>query len=279
MTRFADLHIHTHYSDSTASPQEGIQEAIKAGLQGIAITDHDTMEGVLPAQHAAQGFDLEIIPGIELSSEWENKDIHILGYFLDGDNEAFRVQLDKIQESRIERIKKMIEKLKSLGVHNVHFEEVFSLTESKSVGRPHLAKILLDKGWVGSIREAFDRYIGEEGPAYVTKYKLTPYEAIQLIRKAGGIAVMAHPMFTQKDELLPGFITAGMQGIEVYYPSCSKTTIAFYEGLAQKYHLIPTGGSDFHGKLKPDTYLGKKKVSYEIVERLKKLKELNSKSV
>ena len=279
MSRFADLHIHTHFSDSSSSPQEVVGEAIGADLYCIAITDHDTIDGVIPAQRAAEGHDLEVIPGIELSSEFSQKDIHILGYFVDCEDPALRQKLDEIQESRITRMKGMIQKLKEQGIHNIEFEDVMSRTEAKSVGRPHLATVLFEKGWVGSLREAFDKFIGEECPAYVGKYKQTPYEAIDLIRKAGGISVMAHPMITQKDELIPSFVDAGLQGIEVYYPNYSNNSISFYEGLAKKYNLVTTGGSDAHGKARPGTFIGKRKIPYEIVEQLKRLKEANAKSL
>lgn len=278
MNRFADLHIHTHFSDSTSSPQEVVTEAVKAGLQCIAITDHDTIDGVLPTQEAARGLDLEVILGIEFSSEYEGKDIHILGYLLDSANEDLQNELNLIQESRMSRIRSIIEKLKGQGIDNIDFDEVFARTESNSVGRPHLAAIMVEKGWVGSLREAFDKYLGEECLAYVPKFNQTPFDVIRLIRGAGGVAVMAHPMITQKDELIPGMVEAGMQGIEVYYPNYSNNTVSFYEKLAQKYDLVTTGGSDFHGKARSGTFIGKKKIPYEIVEKLKELKEKNSKN-
>lgn len=276
MNRFADLHIHTHFSDSSSSPQEVVSEAVKAGVHCIAITDHDTVDGVHPTQEAAQGIDLEVIPGIEFSSEFEGKDIHILGYLIDCANSDLRRDLDLIQESRMARIREIIEKLKGQGINNIDFDEVFVRTESKSVGRPHLAAIMVEKGWVATMREAFDKYLGEECQAYVSKFKQSPAEVIKLIRKSGGVAVMAHPMITQKDELIPGMVEAGLQGIEVYYPNYSNNTVSFYEKLAAKHGLVTTGGSDYHGKVRQGTHIGKKRVPYEIVEKLKELKDKNS---
>lgn len=251
------------------SPREIVQGSIPAGLTCLSITDHDTVDGIDPAISAAKDFDIEVIPGIELSAEMAGKDIHILGYFLDHQNKTFILELQQIQEARQDRIRQMIQNLKKQGIDNIDFEEVASLARSKSVGRPHLAMMLQKKGWVGSIRGAFDKYIGEDCLAYVEKFKQTPYEAIGLIRKFGGVAVLAHPMVTLRDELIPSFVDAGLSGLEVFYPNQSSSIIKYYQGLAVKYNLIMTGGSDFHGENKDNTYLGKSKVSYQIVEDLK----------
>ncbi len=269
--RFADLHIHTHYSDGSLSCAEVIQGAVQAGLSCISITDHDTIEGVGPARREAEQFSLEVVPGIELSSEWEGKDIHILGYFLDCQSDILKSALDKIQDARIHRIQEMIQKLKSQGIDNISLEEVCALSQSKSVGRPHLASVLHKKGWVSSLRAAFDKYLGEDCPAYTPKYKQSPYQAIDLIRRSGGVAVLAHPVVTNKDELIAGFVEAGLKGLEVYYPNVPATTISYYENIARKYNLIMTGGSDAHGAVKDNTFIGKVKVPYRIVEQLRQL--------
>ena len=269
--RFADLHIHTHYSDGSLSCAEVIQGAVQAGLSCISITDHDTIEGVGPAKREAQPFPLEVVPGIELSSEWEGKDIHILGYFLNCESDFLKSELEKIQHARIRRIQEMIQKLKSHGIDNISLEEVCALSQSKSVGRPHLASVLHKKGWVSSLRAAFDKYLGEDCPVYVPKYKQSPYQAIDLIRRSGGVAVLAPPVLTNKDELIAGFVDAGLKGLEVYYPNVSATTISYYENIARKYNLIMTGGSDAHGAVKDNTFIGKVKVSYEVVEQLRQL--------
>lgn len=269
MTKWADLHIHTYYSDSTSSPQEVVDDAVAAGLSCIAITDHDVIDGIDPVKSAAEPHGLEVIAGIELSSELNGKDIHILGYGFDYNSSPLVDKLHDIQQARIERIKKMIEKLKSLGIDNITFEDVAAKTRSDSVGRPHLAMVLQEKGWVSSMRAAFDKYIGEGGPAYFTKYNQTPFEAIKLITDSGGVAVMAHPMYTQKDELISQFVKGGLGGLEVYYPNCTETVLKFYKNLASKYNILATGGSDAHGKAKTHTYIGKTQIPYELVEALK----------
>ena len=265
----ADLHIHTYFSDSVSSPQEVVDEALKAGLSCISITDHDIVQGVAPTIQAALPHAIEVVPGIELSSEFENCDIHILGYFIDYQKGPLLEKIDIFLDARMERMKKMIMNLKGLGVNNIEFEEVCALTHSRAVGRAHLAFLLQQKGWVPNIKSAFEKYIGQGCPGYAPKHKQTPFEAIELIRSCGGVAVMAHPMQTQKDELIPRFAAAGLRGLEVYYPNCMNTVTEFYERIAKKNNLIATGGSDAHGKIKPYTYVGKKTVPLEVVEQLR----------
>jgi 3',5'-nucleoside bisphosphate phosphatase len=273
MNGTADLHIHTYFSDSTSSPQEVVDDALKAGLACIAITDHDIVEGVSPTIEAACSHDLEVVPGIELSSEIENCDIHILGYFIDYQKGPLFEKIDVFLDARMERMKTMILNLKGVGVNNIEFEEVCALTKSRAVGRAHLAVLLQQKGWVSNIKSAFEKYLGPGCPGYAPKYKQTPFEAIELIRSSGGVAVMAHPMLTQKDELIPRFAAAGLKGLEVYYPNCMDTVTQFYERIAQKNNLIATGGSDAHGKAKSYTYVGKKTVPLDVVEQLRQAKE------
>jgi len=163
----------------------------------------------------------------------------------------------------------MIDKLKRMGIDNITPEEVCKLAHSNSVGRPHLATVLQEKGWVQSNQEAFNKYLADDAAAFVPKFKQSPAEAIQLIREAGGIAVLAHPMLTKVDELIPGFVEAGLGGIEVYYPNTKDAVIQFYESQAHKHSLIMTGGSDAHGTVKKHTYVGKIKIPYELVNKLK----------
>jgi len=271
--KFADLHIHTHYSDSSLSPTEVVQEALENGLSCIGIADHDTLEGIDHVKKAAEGHDLEVLDGIELSSESHNQEIHILGYLFDAHSDFFHEQLIKMQQARIERMKLMIEKLLKVGVNNISLEEVSDLTKSDALGRMHLAMILQRKGWVKTPQQAFDKYLGEGECAYVKKFEQTPQEAIKLIREAGGVAVMAHPMATQRDEIIPSLVKAGLQGIEAFYPNCSPLVTEYYVNIAKKHHLVLTGGSDSHGAGKLNTFIGKMKIPYELVEELKKIKE------
>jgi predicted metal-dependent phosphoesterase TrpH len=272
MAGTADLHIHTYYSDSTSSPQEVVDEALKTELSCIAITDHDIVQGVGPTVEAAKQHPLEIVPGIELSSEFENCDIHILGYFIDHQQGPLFDKIDVFLDARMERMKKMIMNLKAVGVDNIEFEEVCALTHSRAVGRAHLAMLLQQKGWVPNFKAAFEKYIGPGCPGYAPKYKQTPFEAIELIRSSGGVAVMAHPMLTQKDELIPRFVAAGLKGLEVYYPNTINTVTQFYERIALKNGLIATGGSDAHGSAKTYTYVGKRTVPVDIVDQLRMAK-------
>lgn len=269
MQQFADLHIHTYYSDSTSSPLEVVEYARKEGLNCIAITDHDTVEGIKPAIEAAKKYDIEVISGIELSASVNSRDVHILGYMFDyNDNELVR-HLNKIQEFRLGRMRKMIDKLAQLGIDEIEFKDVAELAHSNSLGRPHLAQVLVNKGIVSNIKSAFDKYLGDGAPACVEHFKQTPKEAIDLIHKYGGVAVLAHPMLTRVDELIAQFTKDGLDGLEAYYPNNSKQITEFYCGLARKYNLFPTGGSDAHGDAKKHTFVGKMKIPYELVECMK----------
>lgn len=265
----ADLHIHTYYSDSTSSPQEVIDDAKKAGLSCISITDHDVLDGLAPTLEAATLSGVEVIPGIELSSEFEGKDIHILGYFVEYATGILRDKCELFLDARMERMKQMLINLKAVGIDDISFDEIKALTKSRAVGRAHLAWVLINKGHVGSFREAFDKYIGEGCPGYAPKFKQTPFEAIDLIHQAGGLAVMAHPMLTQKDELIPRLVAAGLDGLEVYYPNCTQSVTNFYEHQAKKHGLLLTGGSDAHGAAKNYTWVGKTSIEYNYVDAMK----------
>jgi 3',5'-nucleoside bisphosphate phosphatase len=270
VSQFADLHIHSCFSDGSDAPEEIVAKAQNQGLVAIALTDHDTVAGVLPAIEAGRRCGLEVIPGIEFSTEVANRDIHILGYFLDIRYPELHEQLARFQKVRRERIVKMVEQLNRLGVDNISADEILEKNPEAAIGRPHLAAQLLKKGWVKDIPMAFEKYLAEDAPAYVPKYKQTPFEAIALIRRAGGVAVLAHPMITNRDELIPQMIEAGLAGIEVYYPNCPPHVSEFYQKLAHKHGLALSGGSDYHGESKNYIYVGKVCVPYEWVEELKK---------
>ncbi len=269
MTKLADLHIHTYYSDGTLSPQEVVVQAKAAGLSCIAITDHDTIDGIQPTIESARLYDLEVISGIELSTELNGKEIDILGYFFDWQNSSLHARLAVIQAARVERMKKMIERLVALGIRNIHFEEVCGLAQTKALGRPHLAALLVKKGIVTTMKRAFDKFLAKGALAYVPKFKQTPQEGIRLIKGWGGIAVLAHPMLSNVDELIAGFVRDGLGGLEVYYPHCLDSVIHFYEGLAKKYGVVVTGGSDAHGQARQHAFIGKVRIPYDLVERLK----------
>ena len=275
MTKSADLHIHTYYSDGTMSPAEVVADALHCGIQCIAITDHDTVDGISPAIAAARGHDLEVLPGIELSTEINGKDVHMLGYLFDWQDAALIEQLQKMQNARAERMKQMIQKLEALGIHDISFEEISGSAKTKALGRPHLAAALVEKKIVGSMRGAFDKFLAEGAPAYVPKFKQSPQEAIKLIKDLGGIAVLAHPMLSNVDELIPSLVAAGLGGLEVYYPNSTTNIMRFYEGLARKHHLVVTGGSDAHGAAKKHTFIGKVRIPYDLIEKLKQAAQEN----
>ena len=265
--KFADLHLHTLYSDGTYSPEELIRQAKKAGLAAIAVTDHDTVEAIPLVIEAAQG-EIEIIPGIELTAKYETLEIHILGYFLDYKNEELKQALAGLKENRVERAYKILEKLKELGL-DLDPEAVFGIAKGGIVSRLHIARAMCNQGLVGSIPEAFQRYIGDRSPAYVLGFKYSPQEAIALIKDNGGIPILAHPYLLKSDDLILQLIKAGIMGLEVYYPEHTQGMMNFYAELVAKNNLLATGGSDCHGDAKSNIKIGSIKIPYELVEKLK----------
>jgi len=263
--KFADLHVHTSSSDGKITAEEAVRHAQRAGLAAIAIADHDTVEGVEIALGMGKGYGVEIIPGVELSSEVGDKELHILGYFIDWRAKWFRDKLSQLQEARRDRGRKMIEKLRRLGVE-IPYDAVIS-SNGKVLGRPHIAQAMLDRSYVKTIDEAFYRYLGMGKPAYVKKFPLSPEEAIKMIRKLGGVPVLAHPIFARADEMLPELIEMGLHGIEVYHSRHDAKTTEHYEEIAKKYGLLITGGSDAHSFEVP---IGGVRIPYSLVEELKK---------
>ncbi|MBN1914106.1 MAG: PHP domain-containing protein [Candidatus Omnitrophica bacterium] len=269
--RFADLHLHTVYSDGTYTPLEIIRAALKHSLSAIAIADHDNVDGIDEAFEAGSKEGVEVIPAIELSAEYENSELHILGYLIDHKSRELAQKLGFLRQNRIERIYKIAGKLKELGL-DLKPESVFSLAENATVGRLHVARAMVKEKLVGSTYEAFNKYIGDKCPAYVCGFKFTPQDAINLIRSSGGIAVLAHPYTLHNDELIPQLVSYGLGGLEAYYPEHSQGMVNYYLGLAAKLNLLVTGGSDCHGNAKPEVKIGTFKVPYELVEKLKEAK-------
>jgi len=269
--KFADLHLHTAFSDGTYTPEELVKKAKAKGLSAIAIADHDSIEGIPLAIEAARDEDIEVIPGIELTAEYEGLEIHILGYFIDYKNKQLQEKLDSLAIIRKERIYKILDKLAELGI-KIDPQVVFDISGSGTTGRLHIARALLKEGAIKSINEAFQKYIGDRCPAYVCGFRFSPQDAIELIRGVGGIAVLAHPYLLKRDELIPEFVKCGLQGLEVYYPEHTQAMINFYLEMAKKYNLLVTGGSDCHGKAKPEVKIGMIKLPYELVEKIKAAK-------
>lgn len=264
----ADLHLHTSYSDGTLSPQEIVELAAKKGLTAIAITDHDTVSGVVPAQQRGVALGIEVIPGIEFTTEAYNKEIHILGHFIDINNSSLLSELGRLQKSREERIIKICQKLGEIGV-SIDPEAVFKIAGHRDAGRPHVAQALVTQGYVTSIKEAFDRYIDFRGPAYVEHYKLSPTDAVKLINVANGLATFAHPAVSNCDKIVPELVAAGLAGLEAYYSGHDQYLTDFYAKFAEKYGLLVTAGSDFHGfKGSREIVLGEPSLSDELLQKL-----------
>jgi len=243
----ADLHIHTCFSDGTESPEEIVALAKAGGLTTIAITDHDVAAGIDRAAAKGREAGIEVVPGIELTTEDANAEVHLVAYFIDHKNKSLLDVIQRIQKSREERIYAICKKLRNLGV-TIEAERVFGIAGHRAAGRPHVAKAMIEKGYVKNFKEAFDRYIDFKGPAYVAHYKLSPKEAIALILQAGGLPIFAHPAVSNCDQIIGELTEAGLAGIEVYYPSHSSSQVKHYLKISQKYGLLITGGSDYHGK-------------------------------
>lgn len=268
----ADLHLHTAFSDGTYTPQELVGDAANLGLSGISIVDHDTVDGIDRALSAGSALGVEVLAGIELTTEYEGTEVHILGYLFDHKNKHLIEKLTFLKKFRVERIYKITDKLKALGL-NLEAKSVFDMAQEGTPGRLHIARVMVKEGFVNSVYEAFNKYIGDKCYAYVSGFKLSPRDGIKLIRDSGGIPVFAHPHSVASDELISRFVDFGLMGLEVYYPEYTQSMINFYLGLAKKMNLLVTGGSDCHGTAKPEIKLGMIKIPYELVEKLKEAKE------
>lgn len=279
--QFVDLHVHSDKSDGSLSPSDLVSYAIKQGVTAFALTDHDTIDGIDEAIKASEGTSVTVIPGIELSTEYEGKDIHIVGLFIDKEEPAFR---DKIQEfvySRILRNKKMCQKLTDHGLP-ITYEELTDEFPGSVITRAHYAQLLLKKGYIKSLKEAFERYIGDRGPCFIPREKITPEDGVRLILSAKGIPVLAHPLqYGMGDERLQRLIDrlkeAGLQAMEAIYCTHSPSDENKMRALAAKNNLLISGGSDFHGNAKPGLELGtgygKLYVPMEVLDSLKVRKE------
>jgi predicted metal-dependent phosphoesterase TrpH len=266
----ADLHLHTTASDGRYSPEELVGKAAGLGLAVIAITDHDSVEGVAPALKAAQSFpDLKVIPGVEIGTDVPHGEVHVLGYFINYVDAGLIDRLAELRDSRKMRAKKMIAKLADLGV-SIEWERVQEIAGSGSVGRPHVAQAIMEKGYVQSLKEAFIKYIGRDGPAYAEREKLTPQQVVELVVNVGGLAVLAHPAdIDDLEDLIPRLQRVGLAGMEVYYNAYGNSTVQHLASLARKHRLIATGGSDFHGlEHITETPIGGVDIPPECIERL-----------
>jgi len=257
-----DLHTHSTASDGTYSPAELVRLAVKEGLSALALTDHDTVEGLAEARTEAERLGLAFVPGVEISVRFAGPGhCHILGYFVDPASENLRETLGLLQRARAERNRKMVEKLRALGIE-ITLEELESKAGGGEIGRPHFAALLVEKGVVRRVEEAFEKYLRKGAPAYVPKARLTEEEAFSAIRAAGGLPVLAHPVHLGlSPEELAAYVSRlremGLAGIEAYYTDHSPEFTALCLDLARRFDLVVTGGSDFHGRNKPDIKLGR----------------------
>jgi len=277
-----DLHIHTTASDGTLTPSEVISQALKAKLKAIAITDHDTLTGSKEALRAGIPSPLNFLTGVEISAATPSfyagsGSFHLLGYSIRLDDPALNHALEKLQQARKNRNPAIIDRLNELGLA-ITLDEVRQEAGEGQLGRPHIAKLLVKKGFVESMNQAFDRYLGTDGPAYVDKYRIECQKAIELILAAGGIPILAHPGLLncktnhQFDKLITGLKEMGIQGIEVFYPEHTPEQTRLFAELAQRHNLLLTGGTDFHGSIHPEIAIGSGKgdlfVPYELYEKL-----------
>ena len=273
-----DLHTHSNKSDGSLSPTELIDYAVEKGLSAIALTDHDTTDGIKEALKAAEGKNIEVIPGIEFSSEYEGQDIHIVGLYIDYESEFFKRRLINFVNGRVIRNKEMCRRLTEHGMP-VTYEELVSEFPDSVITRSHFAKYLLKHGYTKSLKEAFDRYIGDRCPCFVPRKKITPMRAVEIILKAGGFPILAHPLLyhmgkERLDKLVAQLKEVGLQGMEAVYCTYSPSDEREMRKLAAKYELCISGGSDFHGNAKPGLDLavgyGKLFIPEEILDNIKK---------
>ncbi|MNK25704.1 hypothetical protein D3C87_440310 [compost metagenome] len=271
-----DLHTHTQASDGMNAPAENVRLAKQKGLAGIAITDHDTVAGISEAMEAGKRIGLNVIPGVEISTRAAGKDIHVLGYYLQYEGERLCSRLEHLRTVRETRNERIIEKLNDLGIP-ITMNEVISglgreLGPDDSVGRPHIADVLVQKGAVADLREAFDKYLAEGAAAYISLPKVSPVEAITWIKEAGGAPVIAHPGLYGDDDLVRHIIKEGQPaGIEVYHSDHGPEEEGRYSDMAREYGLIMTGGSDYHGVRQGQVFhgdLGSRTVTADVLEQL-----------
>ena len=267
MTRI-DLHTHSTFSDGSLTPTELVFQAIQSKISVLALTDHDSTAGLTEAINATRDQPIELIPGIELSAQFRGKEVHILGYFVDQNSHHFQHQLSQLRQTRTERVGAMVTKLQSLGL-DIELKEVQRVAGHGAIGRPHIAHTLLTKGYVRSIREAFDRFLGSRGKAYVPRVIPSAQVAMSWIKEAGGVSILAHPSWqgyneTETHAACQELVDQGLDGLEVFYGNFSSRQISMNLRLAQQFNILVTGGSDYHGSFKPEVMLGKGSTSVKV---------------
>lgn len=269
MTHYADLHLHTTASDGSLAPAEVVDRAAEIGLRVIAITDHDTVQGIEDAQQRGQEVGVQVIPGIELSVRSDSEEVHLLGYGIDVNDPRLHAHLENFQADRLRRVERMVERLGELG-YPLTVSEVLVAAGDGSPGRPHVARVLVDKGYFKSISDVFDELLKEGRPGYVPRRRLSLAEGVALIHQAGGLAVCAHPGLLKKpDEVLQTLVTVGLDGVEVIHSEHDQADRERFAKFAEEYGLLRTGGSDCHGPgVKREMFLGRYTIPKEWVEAL-----------
>ena len=276
-----DLHIHSTASDGRLSPEEIVPKSVEQGLSIVALADHDCVDGIAPAVAAARSFpELRVIPCVEISTDVPNDEVHLLGYFIDYTDHELRATLKGLRDSRSRRAQGMTAKLRKLGIH-IEWQRVREIAGGGSIGRPHIAQAMLEKGYVASVKQAFTKYIGRDGPAYIEREKMTPVEAVKIILRANGLPVLAHPLTINNLETMVIELKAtGLVGIEAYYNGYEVDEVNKLVSLADRHNLIATGGSDYHGlDASNETMIGGADVPMEAAERLIALAEQRNRSL
>ncbi|MBX3042354.1 MAG: PHP domain-containing protein [Candidatus Kapabacteria bacterium] len=271
MQKKVDLHTHTTYSDGILQPHELLSLAKEKGLSAISIVDHDTLDGNIVAQSICSQYDIEVLMGCEFSCYENGKEYHLLGYNFDPDNQSLKTHLDNYRIARLTRAKQIHKKLVNIGA-GISFDEILETADKAPVARPHIASVLVKKGYAADLKEAFTKFLGEGSPAYYPKAIFPVEMAIRMINKARGVAVLAHPRNYIDQPTLYKFIQSGLDGIEVNHPSHSEEQKKFYHYVANQFWLLETGGSDYHGSREFDAVnIGNVFVPYSVIDSIKNL--------
>lgn len=269
-----DLHTHTRASDGLDTPAELVANASRQGISILGVTDHDTVDALAAVQHEADASGITLLPGVELSTTVGRGEVHVLGYFVDHEDDSLRGRLRELADQRISRVERMIERLHELGYH-VDADAILAEAEEGSVGRPHVARALIEIGAATDVSDAFDRFLKSGRPAYIPRDPFSPEDAVQLLLDHAVVPVLAHPYSTKDiDGILERLVPAGLAGFETYYAEYSLEQHAELRGIADRWELIPTGGSDYHGAgFREGRELGSAPVPTEVAERLFDLHE------
>jgi 3',5'-nucleoside bisphosphate phosphatase len=275
LVSYADLHTHTTASDGTGAPAENVRLAAEAGMAALGITDHDTVGGVSEALEAGRKYGVRVVPGVEISTVQQGQDIHVLGYWINHEDPQLLARLAELRGVRDRRNEMILERLAQLGLP-VTMEEVLATLQTRkraedTIGRPHIADAMVSKGYVSSIAEAFERYLGKGGAAYANPPRIEPATAVEWILAAGGAPVLAHPGLYDMDEVIPQLAAVGLVGLEVYHSDHTPEQEAHYHRLAQQYELIMTAGSDYHGSRNGVIFhapIGARRIAVDVIDQL-----------